>query len=114
MITVRETAAGISSARASRLRRAQATLPRVVDLLVRKYRVRRIVLIGSLAERERFGFHSDIDLGVAGLADSRYFEAAGEVLQLAGEFDINLIPIESAAPAVAARIDKGEVVYDQG
>jgi predicted nucleotidyltransferase len=62
MTTVREAAAGISAARARRLRRARTVLGRAVDLLAHKYRVRRIVLIGSLAEGRRFGFHSDIDL----------------------------------------------------
>ena len=114
MITVREVADGVSAARARRLRRAHATLRRVVELLARKYHVRRIVLIGSLAESHRFGFHSDIDLGVAGLADDRYYQAAGDVLLLAGEFDIDLIPIEKAAPGMAARFQKGDVVYDQG
>lgn len=114
MTTLRETAKGISAARAQRLRRAQATLRRVVDLLVGKYNVSRVVLIGSLAESSRFGFHSDIDLGVAGLPNDRYYEAAGDVLLLAGEFDIDLIPIERASPAMAARLQKGDVVYDQG
>jgi len=113
MTTVRETAAGISAARARRLRRAQAALRRAVDLLAIKYRVRRVILIGSLAEGERFGFHSDIDLGVAGLPDRRYFEAAGDLLLLAGEFDIDLIPIENANPAMAKRLEKGDVLYEK-
>ena len=112
--TVRDAAAGISAARTRRLRMARSTLRRVVDLLVHKYHVRRVVLIGSLAESERFGFHSDIDIGVAGLADGRFYEAAGEVLLLAEEFDIDLIPIERAAPGMAARLERGVVVYDQG
>ncbi len=114
MITVHEAAAGITAVRARRLRRARARLRCVVDLLAVKYQVRRLVLIGSLSDSARFGFHSDIDLGVAGLSDSRYFEAAGAVLLLAGEFDIDLIPIENATPGMAARINKGDVLYEQG
>ena len=114
MTTVSEAAACISAARTRRIRRARAALQRAVELLSRKYHVRRIVLIGSLAEQDRFGFHSDIDLGVAGLPDRRFFEAAGDVLLQAGEFDIDLVPIENATPGMAARISKGDVLYEQG
>jgi len=65
--TVREAAAGISAARTRRLRRAHATLRRVVEVLI-----------------------------------------------LAGEFDIDLIPIENAMPEMAARINRGDVLYEQG
>lgn len=114
MTTVQDVADGISAARSRRLRRARAMLRRVVDLLAIKYHVRRIVLVGSLAESARFGFHSDIDLGVAGLADNIYYQAAGDVLLLAGEFDIDLIPIETATPGMALRLNKGDVLYEQG
>ena len=114
MTTLRQTAAGISAARARRQRRARSVLGRAVDLLARKYHVRRIVLVGSLAGGRRFGFHSDIDLGVLGLPDGRFFEAAGDLLLLAGDLDIDLIPIERAPAAMAAKLREGEVLYDKG
>lgn len=113
-MTVHDAAASVASARARRLRRANATVRRAVEMLRDKYHVRRVVLVGSLSGGERFGFHSDIDLGVAGLSPDRYFEAAGDLLLLAGEFDLDLIPIENATPAMAQRLRDAEVLYAQG
>jgi predicted nucleotidyltransferase len=114
MIVREKAASAISSARRNRLRAAHAALKEAVDRLVREYGVRRIVLIGSLAAEGRFGFHSDIDLAVEGLPDKLYFKALGELLLAAGEFDIDLIPLEGATERMRENIEKGKVLYEKG
>lgn len=113
MITARDAAAYIAFARGQRFIRAQNTVKKVVALLVNKYGARKVVLIGSLADKNRFGFHSDIDLCVAGLPDTLYFRAVGECLVLSGEFDIDIIPYENLPPHKREQVMKGKVLYEE-
>ncbi len=113
MVTLKDTKSSISALRGQRFLKAQVVLKKVIDILIREYRIKRIVLIGSLADENRFGFHSDIDLCVEGLPDKLYFKAVGEVLLAAEEFDIDIIPIEGATPEMKERIRKGKVLYEK-
>ena len=113
MVTLEDTISSISSLRTERFLKAQATLKKVVNILVRKYHVSKIILIGSLADKERFGFHSDIDLCVEGLPDNLYFEAVGELLLITDEFDIDIIPFENVTPDMSVRIKNGNVIYEK-
>lgn len=113
MVTVKDTASSISAFRRRRFLDAQAVLKRITNILIRKYNVERIILIGSLAGKGRFGFHSDIDLCVEGLSDKLYFKAVGELLLESGEFDIDIIPIESATPEMRERIREGKLLYEK-
>lgn len=98
----------------TRYRRARKILPNLVSILVSKYQAKKIVLIGSLARKKDFGFHSDIDLCTLGVEKSRYFQALGELLISAEEFDVDLICIEDADARLLAQVAQGEVLYDQG
>ena len=113
MITAKETTANISAVRSKRFVRAKNAVRRVVDLLVKKYRVRKIILVGSLVDKDRFGFHSDIDLCVEGLPDKLYFKAAGESLLLTDEFDIDIIPFENLSPDKRDLVMKGKILYEK-
>lgn len=75
--------------------RARTTARRVAHLLVRRYGARRVVLCGSLA-RGDFRRGSDIDLAVEGMPAERFFEASAAATKAAGEFEIDVVPIESA------------------
>jgi predicted nucleotidyltransferase len=114
MVTVEDTKSRISTMRGQRFLRAQAVLKKIMDILVMKYHVNRIILIGSLTDRHRFGFHSDIDLCVEGLPEGFYFRAVGELLLESEEFDIDIIPIENTTPEMKKRIEKGKVLYEKG
>ncbi len=113
MVTLRDTRSSISALRNQRFLKAQAVLKRAIHILIRKYHVSRIILIGSLTDKHLFGFHSDIDLCVEGLPDNLYFQAVGELLLEAGEFDIDIVPIESVPPEMMDRIKKGKVLYEK-
>lgn len=103
----------ISKLRKKRLLDARTILKKITDILIEKYRVRKIILIGSLADEHRFGFHSDIDLCVEGLSDKSYFMAVGELLMEAGDLDIDIIPLEDVTPEMRNRILQGKVLYEK-
>ena len=113
MVTLKDTAYSISALREQRFIKANAVLKKVINILIKKYHVNRIILIGTLADKNRFGFHSDIDLCVEGLPDELYFKAVGELLLEADEFDIDIIPLESATPKMMEKIEKGKLLYEK-
>jgi uncharacterized protein len=114
MLTLKDTASNISKLRSQRFLNARVALKKAVDVLVKKYNVRRIMLIGSLLDKERFGFHSDIDLCIEGLSDKLYFKAVGELLLTSDEFEIDIIPFENLPPEMRELIKRGEVIYEKG
>jgi predicted nucleotidyltransferase len=66
-----------------------------------------------LRDKERFGFHSDIDLCVEGIPDNLYFQAAGETLLMTDEFDIDIIPFENLPPDKRELVMKGKILYEK-
>lgn len=114
MITAHNTISNITTLHKERLRRAQAVLRKLKKILVEKYDVKKIVLIGSFASQERFGFHSDIDLCVEGLSDNLFFEAVGELLIESEDFNVDIIPIEDASPEMKEKIKSGKLIYEKG
>jgi len=113
MVTLKDTISSVSASRNQRILKAHSILKKLVNILIEKYGVNRIILIGSLAGQNRFGFHSDIDLCVEGLSDNRYFKAVGELLLEAGDFDVDIIPYENATPEMKRKIQKGKVLYEK-
>jgi len=96
-----------------RRRRAMQTVKKLASVLRKKYGATKIVLIGSCANPERFGFQSDIDLAVENIPPDSFFCAAGEMLLTAGEFNVDLIPIEEANERMLQTVKNGEVVYEK-
>lgn len=87
--------------------RSQAALSiatRIAEKLVGTFGAQRVVLIGSLA-RGDFRLQSDIDLVVAGIAPGRFYEACTAADRVAGDFAVDLIPLEDANQLVLRRID---------
>ena len=77
---------------------------RIAEKLVETFCAQCVVLIGSLA-RGDFRDHSDIDLVVAGISASRFFDACAAADREAGDIAVDLIPLEDANPLVLRRID---------
>jgi predicted nucleotidyltransferase len=81
--------------------------------MARRYGARRIVLCGSLARGE-FRRDSDIDLAVAGIPRGRFFEASAAAARAAGEFEVDLVPIEAATGRYREWLQRdGIVLYDE-
>ena len=75
--------------------------------------MRKVVLVGSLNEKDRFGRHSDIDLCVEGIPPKKYFQVVGELLLEADEFDVDLVPIETATQRMMQSISAGKILYEK-
>lgn len=78
--------------------RAMAIARALSRLLVDRYGVRRVILVGSLA-RGDFAQGSDIDLVVEGLADDRFFAAGADLDAHAEGMKVDLVPLEAATSA---------------
>lgn len=83
--------------------RALKTARELARTLAQRYGATRIVLVGSLARGE-FGSGSDIDLAVEGVPAEHFFAAGAELERLAGEFKVDLVPLESANPFYLAQV----------
>jgi predicted nucleotidyltransferase len=103
----------INRRKRNRYRAAQNTARRLIAILKRRYRVRKVVLVGSLNEKDRFGRHSDIDLCVEGIPPKKYFQVVGELLLEADEFDVDLVPIETATQRMMQSISAGKILYEK-
>ena len=103
----------IDRQRIKRYKNARDVAKHLASILVEKYNVKKIILIGSCSTEDAFHFHSDIDLCVEGLYGSLYFQALGELTIEAGEFDVDLIPVEDATERMKKYIKKGEILYER-
>ncbi len=98
---------------AATARRARTIARRVAHFLARRYGARRVVLCGSLA-RGDFRRGSDIDLAVEGVPAARFFEAGAAAARAAGEFEIDVVPIEAATRRYREWLaDEGIVLHGQ-
>jgi predicted nucleotidyltransferase len=76
----------------------------VAKILKDKYKVKEVILFGSLIWRQDFIWErTDIDLLVRGLKDDRYFEALADISEISHPFHVDLIPFEKAWPSVKKR-----------
>ena len=84
----------------------------VSEILAKQFNVNKVILFGSALQPGYFTRHSDIDIAVAGLEKTRYFEALGE-LMLKCDRAIDLKPIEDATPLLQEKISSGKVLYEK-
>lgn len=90
---------------AARRERALSIARAAAQLLKEQYAATRVVLYGSVLDPRRFGLHSDIDLAAEGIPAADFWRAWGAVEQLAPEFEINLVPLETASPSLLDHIN---------
>lgn len=64
---------------------------RCASILQREYQVKKVILYGSILDKDRFSENSDIDLAVEGLDGSEFFDATGRLIQ-ESRFRIQLLP----------------------
>ena len=104
-----------ASALTQRRRAAEEAARRMARILVQEFAAERVYLIGSLADRERFGSHSDIDLVAVGLAPQRYFKALSRIWkELPRGLEVDLVPFEDADQNLKTlALTAGVLLYDQ-
>lgn len=79
---------------------------RAADLLREKFGVTRIVVFGSLVHPGCFTRWSDIDLAAWGIAPEDTLRAIGAVMDLETPYEINLVDIQTARPAILKIIER--------
>jgi len=84
---------------------AWETARRGAELLRSEFQVEKVVVFGSLTNRELFHIRSDIDLAVWGLPDKLYFRALGAVLDMSPEFLVDLVPFIDASDSLRRTIE---------
>ena len=95
--------------------RARRDAQRIVEMLIARYRPRRIYQWGSLLEVEGFREWSDIDIAVEGLEGPLTgLRAADDARQMTG-FPVDLVELERIHPLHADTIRReGKLVYERG
>lgn len=89
---------------------ARQKLQAVVELLVNEFKVKKIILFGSLV-RGNFDRESDIDLAVEGIPPSHYFQALAKINSMSDRW-IDLKPLEALEPHFLQRVlQTGECLY---
>jgi len=97
-----------------RVQEALSAAQRCAHLLYENYGVRKVYLVGSLNEPERFHDKSDIDLVVDGLPPRLYFRAVAELWRLLPPgMELDLIPFEDADSELRERVVKEGVTLSR-
>jgi len=77
----------------------------ISEILYKKYKAKKVILVGSLKDKELFTKWSDIDLAVAGISNKDYFKALSEVLSLSVDFKIDIIDLDSCEEEIRNRLE---------
>ena len=90
----------------------------VATVLKGQFGARRVVLFGSLADKQWFGPHSDVDLATEGVTSSQYWDAWRVAGEMIGDRVVDLIEIDdgeaiAASSHRAARDRSLSRVYEQ-
>lgn len=89
----------------ARLLRAWEAAREAARLLKEQFDAQRVLVFGSLVHPERFSRWSDIDMAVQGLPARKFYRAVAEATGLSGEFQIDIVDLESCRPAMRERIE---------
>ena len=84
----------------------------IIDVII-EFNVEKIVLFGSITNKEKFTEHSDIDIGVIGLNKEDFFKLYS-MLTNRIDWSIDLIDLDDDPKFKAIIMEKGEVIYDRG
>ena len=66
----------------------------IAHLLKNKYDVEKVIVFGSLLDKDRFHLSSDIDLAVEGIDDSVFYKAYGEIIGEYTDFKVDLVDLK--------------------
>ena len=93
-------------------RQALKVSRRLGEILINDFHAKKVVLFGSILDKDGFREGSDIDVAVEGLPVELYFAALGRLI-MESPFDVDLKPIEDASVLLKQRILKGKVLYEK-
>lgn len=80
---------------------------KIASFLKNSYSVKNVYLFGSLAWRNKFTTHSDIDIYVDGFPkDKDYWEALAKSEEIAMPFPVTIVLAETAKPELKQKIEE--------
>jgi predicted nucleotidyltransferase len=94
-----------------RFQQGHAVARQLADLLRRDFGAERVVLFGSLVDREMFHTRSDIDLAAWGIPERRYLAAVGAVTSFTTAFSVDLARMEEASERLTQVVEEEGVPY---
>jgi predicted nucleotidyltransferase len=77
-----------------RYQRGRAIAQQAATLLKQDFQVEKVALFGSMVSGDRIHERSDVDLAVWGLNPQDLYKAVGQLLALAPDIPIDVVPIE--------------------
>ncbi len=92
--------------RALRYDQGWALARQAAALLRRDYAITRVVVFGSLLDRQRFTLRSDVDLAAWGLTAQNWLRAIGAVRALSDDIELSLIDVALCSPEFLAIIEQ--------
>ncbi len=107
--TARQREAKAKQKRLLRLQRARTVASRAANLLRVPFGATRILLFGSLVQGQVFHQDSDIDMAVGGIRSQDFWRAWSALDAISAEFEIDLVPIETASPRLSLVFQEGGV-----
>ena len=75
------------------------------EMLRTRYKVRRVILFGSLAHESWFISSSDVDLAVEGLKSKEYWRAWRDVEEIIGDRPVDFVEIETIGDSLKRTIE---------
>jgi len=75
------------------------------DMLKKQFGAKRVLVFGSLVNKELFHLNSDVDLAVWGMDEKKYFRAVSQLISLNPEIKTDLIMGENAQNSMLTRIE---------
>ena len=88
----------------------QAIARQLAALLRRDFGAERVVLFGSLTDRDLFHDRSDIDLAAWGIPEQDYLKAVAAVTSFTTSFHIDLARMEEASKRLIDSVEKGGIL----
>jgi predicted nucleotidyltransferase len=105
--TARQRAEQARQEREQCAQRARIVAHQAAALLKEQFGAQKVVLYGSLARQDFFHQRSDIDLAVQGIRNQDFWRAWAALDILGSEFEIDLVDVEAASPALRLQIEQG-------
>ncbi len=83
---------------------------KAAKLLKEKFGVQRVVVFGSITQKELYHLHSDLDIAVWGLDEKKIHRAVAKLLELDPSQRVDLVRIEDVRDSLRSVIDQESVL----
>ena len=87
-------------------------LSHIIDIIA-EFNVEKVVLFGSLIDKEKFTESSDIDIGLIGLDKNDFFKLYSRLTDRI-PWPIDLVDLDEDPKFKIKILERGEIIYDRG